>query len=127
MDVNNPVFFAEFNFKALLKAASKSQLNIKEISKYPSTDRDLSLVIADKIKFEEIVAITKKTEKKLISEISLFDIYKNEEQLGKAKKSYAIRFVFQDKSKTLKDKEVDKVMAQLIRQFEEKLGAEIRS
>ena len=84
------------------------------------------MVIDEGVSFDKIVGITKKTEKKLISEVSLFDIYKNEEQLGKGKKSYAVKFVFQDSTKTLKDKDVDKVMNKLIENFGSELGARIR-
>ena len=65
-------------------------------------------------------------DKKLISGIDLFDVYKNDEQLGQEKKSYAVSFTFENKEKTLKDKEVDKIMSKLINDFEGKLGALIR-
>jgi phenylalanyl-tRNA synthetase beta chain len=88
--------------------------------------RDLALIIENSVKFNDIVAIAKKTGKKLIKEINLFDVYENEEQLGKGRKSYAVSFLFEDPSKTLKDKEVDKVIKQLIDEYEKKLGATIR-
>jgi len=125
-EVKQDVFYACFNLKSLVKSAAKSSVKTTEISKYPSTSRDLALVIDDTISFDKIVGITKKTEKKLISEVSLFDIYKNEEQLGKGKKSYAVKFVFQDSSKTLKDKDVDKVINKLVENFGSELGAIIR-
>ena len=127
LDIAVPVYYAEFNYKAVARAAGKATLQVTEISKYPSTSRDLALVLDQQVKFEDILRISNKTEKKLIKEISLFDVYKNEEQLGKGKKSYAVKFLFQDATKTLKDKEVDKVMSALISNFETKLGAEIRT
>lgn len=126
LDVKQDVFYASFEIKPIAKSAGKSSIKIEEISKYPSTSRDLALVIDDKVKFDQIVSVTQKTEKKLISDIKLFDIYKNEEQLGVGKKSYAVKFVFQDNSKTLKDKDVDKVMNKLIDNFGSELGAVIR-
>ncbi len=126
-EISQPVYYAEFNYKSLVRAAGKASIQVKEISKYPSTERDLSLVIGKEVQFEDILRITNKTEKKLIKETTLFDVYRNEEQLGEGKKSYAVKFVFQDNSKTLKDKEVDKVMSSLIDNFKSKLGAEIRS
>lgn len=125
--LSNPVYYAEFNYKTVVRAAGKASLQVAEISKYPSTQRDLSLVIAKQVKFEDILKTAKSTEKKLIKEISLFDVYRNEEQLGEGKKAYAIKFLFQDLSKTLNDKEIDKVMNKLIDNFKTKLGAEIRS
>jgi phenylalanyl-tRNA synthetase beta chain len=125
-EVKQDVYYACFNLKTLVRGAAKASVKTIEISKYPSTSRDLALVIDEGVNFDKIVGITKKTEKKLISEVSLFDIYKNEEQLGKGKKSYAVKFVFQDSTKTLKDKDVDKVMNKLIENFGSELGAVIR-
>ena len=125
--MSSEVFYGIFDLKSLSKSAAKAKTTISEISKFPKTDRDLALVLDEKVKFEEIVAVVKKVEKKLIKEISLFDIYRNNEQLGDDKKSYAVRFVFQDESKTLKDKDVDKVMKNIRQQLENKIGAEIRS
>jgi len=86
-DVDGDIYYAEFDVKLLVSTVAKTNLTTKAISKYPSTTRDLALVLDEAVKFEEILAITKKTEKKLIQDISLFDIYKNEEHLGKGKKS----------------------------------------
>jgi len=126
-EISAPVYFAEFNYKALIRSAGKATVKVNELSKYPSTERDLALVLDNKVKFEEILKLTNKTEKKLIQDISLFDVYRNEEQLGPGKKSYAVKFVFQDFTQTLNDKQVDKVMAALIENFKTKLGAEVRS
>jgi len=127
VDINVPVYYAEFNYKSVARAAGKASIQVADISKYPSTVRDLALVIDNKVQFEDILRISNKTEKKLIKDVSLFDVYKNDEQLGADKKSYAVKFLFQDHSKTLKDKDVDKVMTALIDNFKTKLGAEIRS
>lgn len=124
--IKQEVFFAEFDFARLSDAAIKTRVTIDPINKYPATSRDLALVLDDSIKFSEVAKIANKTEKKLISDIQLFDVYKNEEQLGAAKKSYAVKFVFEDFEKTLKDKEVDKVMNKLIDAFGKNLGAQIR-
>jgi len=74
----------------------------------------------------DIIRVAKSTVKKHLATINLFDVYQNEEQLGPDKKSYAVSFIFEDKTKTLKDKEVDKVMNKLIQAFEQKIGAQIR-
>ena len=125
-EINVPVYFAEMDLKALIKAAKKSKVKINEISKYPATERDLSLVLDERVSFEEVMAVTNKTDKKLIQEVALFDVYKNEEQLGAGKKAYAVKFKFQDLTKTLKDKEIEKVMTALQANFSSKLGAEVR-
>jgi len=126
MDIKKPVFYADFNWDLILKAMAKHKVDFEELVKYPSIRRDLALVIDNSINFSDIVGIAKKTGKKILKEINLFDVYENEEQLGKGKKSYAVSFVFEDSSKTMKDKEVDKIMGQLIQAYEGKLGAMIR-
>ena len=42
------------------------------------------------------------------------------------KKSYAVNFIFQDDEKTLKDKQVDKIMNAIRGDLESKLGAVLR-
>lgn len=126
MGCRNEVYFAVFHWEALMKAASKNRISYQEISKFPSMRRDLALIIENSVKFEDIVGIAKKTGKKLIAHIDLFDVYENAEQLGPDKRSYAVSFLFENPEKTLKDKEVDKVMQKLIQEYESKLGASIR-
>lgn len=126
MDIRGAVYYADFNWEALVKAAGKQQVSFEEINKFPSTRRDLALVIDNSVKFQDIVAIARKVGKKLIKDINLFDVYENAEQLGQGKKSYAVSFLFEDPTQTLRDKEVDKVMEKLIQSYKEKLGAEIR-
>ena len=126
MDIRSNVFYADFNWDLLLKSRKKHNIIFEEINKFPSTRRDLALVVENSVKFQDIVAIARKVGKKLIKDINLFDVYENEGQLGKGKKSYAVSFTFEDPTKTLKDKEVDKVTNQLIKQYEEKLSAVIR-
>ncbi|MFK7808047.1 MAG: phenylalanine--tRNA ligase subunit beta [Saprospiraceae bacterium] len=126
MGIKRNVFYADFNWESLMKVVKKQKIGFVPLSKFPTVRRDLALVIENSVNFEDIAAIARKTGKKLLKEVNLFDVYKNEEQVGKGKKSYAVSFLFEDPSKTLKDKEVDKIMQQLIRSYEEKVGAIIR-
>lgn len=125
MDVKGEIFYAEFEEDALFKATNTS-LSVKPINKFPSSRRDLALVIDENITFDAIVKIARKVEKKILKELGLFDIFKSEKHLGKGKKSYALNFIFEHSEKTLKDKEIDKVMNQMISKFESELGAQIR-
>ncbi len=127
MDIRGQVFFADFNWDALLQIARKQRVEFMPLNKFPSVRRDLALVIENSVKFGDIEAIVRKVGKKLITDINLFDVYENEEQLGAGKKSYALSLIFQDPGKTLKDKEVDKVMNKIIHQCERELSARIRS
>ncbi|HMQ50002.1 MAG TPA: phenylalanine--tRNA ligase subunit beta [Saprospiraceae bacterium] len=126
MGIKGEVFCADFNWDLMLKAVSKQDISFRELNKFPSVRRDLALVVDNSTKFSDIVAIASKTGKKLLKETNLFDVYENEEQLGKGKKSYAVSFLFEDSSKTLKDEEVDQVMKKLITGYETQLGAVIR-
>lgn len=126
MDIKNAVFYAEFNWDSILKALRKHKTTFEELNKFPIVRRDLALVIDNSVKFADIVAIARKAGKKLLKEINLFDVYDDESKLGKGKKSYAVSYIFEDPTKTLKDKEIEKVMNTLIREYENKLGANIR-
>ncbi len=126
MDVRGAVLFADFNWDHVFKALKKHKIVTEELNKFPSIRRDLALVVENSVKFSDIVAIAKKVGKKILTEVNLFDVYKNEERLGKDKKSYAVSYHFEDLLKTLKDKEIDKIMNNLIAEYEAKLGAEIR-
>lgn len=126
MGVKQKVAYAEFDWEEMVKACAKNKIEVTDISKFPKVRRDLALVINEDVKFGAIEAIARKTEKKILKDINLFDVYKNKEHLGEGKKSYAVSFEFQDESKTLKDKDVDKVMSQLINKYEQELGAVIR-
>lgn len=120
-------FFAELPVQRLVAAAARVNVSVAPISKYPSVRRDLALVIDQETSYSDIEAVAKKTGKKLLKEVSLFDVYVNEDQLGKGKKSYAISYIFEDVEKTLKDKEIEKIMKQMISTYEQKLGAVVRS
>jgi phenylalanyl-tRNA synthetase beta chain len=125
MDIKQEVFYCELDFENLLKV-SESKMHVEEISRFPVSRRDLALIIDSDHKFEEIEKIAFKTLKKILKSVNLFDVYKNDEQLGKDKISYAISFIFEDKTKTLEDKVIDKELSKFIYQMENQFGARIR-
>jgi len=125
LDIKNEVFYAELKWEKLFDVARKQKVSLTEISKYPEVRRDLALLIDTSVNFDELKSLALETEKKLIKQINLFDVYQGP-KLGENKKSYAISFVLQDENKTLTDKQIDKVMNNLIRVFDEKLGAQVR-
>ncbi|MBK8490656.1 MAG: phenylalanine--tRNA ligase subunit beta [Saprospirales bacterium] len=126
MDIKNPVYYADFEWSALEQTLKKHKIGFEELNRFPSVRRDLALVVDNSIKFGEIASIARKTGKKTLRTVNLFDVYENETQLGKGKKSYAVSFLFEDPTKTLQDKEVDQVMDQLIQAYESQLHAHIR-
>lgn len=126
MDIRHAVYYADFNLEYLLKLVKENKVSAKEPSKYPSSRRDLALVVAKSVKFQDIAAIVRKTDKVLLKSVNLFDVYENESQLGADKKSYAISMLFEDTEKTLKDQDIEKIMDKIIQQCEKQLGAIIR-
>jgi phenylalanyl-tRNA synthetase beta chain len=124
-DVKQEVYFAELEWNKILKAIRNHKVEFVELPKYPAVRRDLSLLLDEKITFNELKMEALKLEKKLLKQVSLFDVYEGE-NLGSGKKSYAMSFVLRDDSKTLNDKQIDKIMTAIIRLFEQKFGATIR-
>ncbi|MFO7828099.1 MAG: phenylalanine--tRNA ligase subunit beta [Bacteroidales bacterium] len=124
-DIEAPVYYAEFNWDQLLKSSAQTHIRFTEIPKYPEARRDLALLLDKEIRFNEIKELAYKTEKKLLKQVSLFDVFEGE-KLGKNKKSYAVSFILQDENKTLTDKQIDKIMNNFIKVFEKGLGAQIR-
>lgn len=125
IDIKQEVYFAEFDIKVLINGIASST-KIKPISKFPSSRRDLALVVNKNIKFEDIVKIARKVDKKILKDIGLFDVYEDEKRLGEGKKSYAVSFTFENMERTLNDKELEKVMQKLENQFSTQLEASIR-
>jgi phenylalanyl-tRNA synthetase beta chain len=124
-DVDKEVFYADFNFDMVLKAARKNKIVYKEISKYPAVRRDLSMLIDKSVSFGQLKQIAQKVERKLLQEVNVFDVYEGD-KLPAGKKSYALSFILQDDEKTLTDKAIDSIMQKLIYNFEKEAGAEIR-
>ncbi len=125
LDIEKEVFYADFNWDLVLKSIRKNKITFKEVPKTPSVRRDLSLLINKDIAFSQLEAIALKSERSLLKEVSVFDVYEGE-KLPENKKSYALSFLLQDEEKTLTDKQIDSVMSKLIGIFEKELGAEIR-
>ena len=123
--IKQEVLFADFNWDNVITLASKKEIRFKDIPKYPEVKRDFALLLDDVVSFKEVYEIAKQTEKKLLKNISLFDVYKGK-NLPTGKKSYAVSFTLSDESKTLKDKQIDKIMKKLQLRYESELGAELR-
>ncbi|MBC8594225.1 phenylalanine--tRNA ligase subunit beta [Oscillospiraceae bacterium N12] len=124
-DIDNEVYYADLNWKELMKAIRSVKISYKEISKFPAVKRDLALLLDKNIQFAEIEKIAYETEKKLLKEVELFDVYEGK-NLEAGKKSYAVSFLLQDETQTLNDKMIDKIMSKLVKNLEDKLGAKLR-
>ncbi|MCZ4244587.1 phenylalanine--tRNA ligase subunit beta [Pedobacter punctiformis] len=124
-DVNAEVYYADFDWSALLDVIKKNKIVNKEISKYPQVRRDLSMLIDKDVTFELLKGIAFKTDKKLIKEVNVFDVYEGD-KLPEGKKSYALNFILLDEEQTLTDKQIEQTMQKLIANLTQQAGAEIR-
>ena len=126
VDVKQEVYFLEMNFDLLAKSTKKHRITAEELSKFPEVKRDLALLVDRKVTFAELRDAAFAAERKLLRSVSLFDVYEGD-KLPEGKKSYALSFILEDKSRTLDDKTIERVMANLARQFEQRCGAQVRS
>lgn len=123
-DIKQEVFYADFNWNLILKLIG-SKIKFTYIPKYPEVRRDLALLVDDSVAFDAIYTIARQTEKSLLKDVSLFDVYQGK-NLPEGKKSYAVSFTLQDNSKTLTDEQIDKIMSKLQKNMENELGASLR-
>lgn len=124
--INTKTYFAKINLNRLSKYVN-SKKRYKEISKFPSSERDIAVIFDEDIKYDEIEKLIYKTSKKLIQNISLFDIFRDKEKIGANKKSMAIAIRFRAEDRTLEDKEVNLEMEKIINALKDKLGGVLRS
>lgn len=123
-DIKQEVLYADFAWDKIQKYVS-NKIKFTDIPKYPEVRRDLALLLDENVKFEQIYNIAKQTEKGLLKDVNLFDVYQGS-NLPEGKKSYAVSFILQDDSKTLTDTQIDKIMSKLQGNFETQLGASLR-
>ena len=125
LDISTDVFYADFDWDQIMRSVRNNKITYTEVSKFPSVRRDLSMLLSKDISFEQLNQIAFKTEKSLLKEVNVFDVYVGD-KLPEGKKSYALSFLLQDEDKTLTDKQIDAIMQKLILNFEKQAGAEIR-
>ncbi|WP_299120969.1 phenylalanine--tRNA ligase subunit beta [uncultured Tenacibaculum sp.] len=123
--IKQEVLFADFNWQNILTFVGKKKIKVTDLPKFPAVKRDLALLLDSKVEFKELYNLAFQSEKKLLKEVDLFDVYEGD-KLPEGKKSYAVSFVLQDENKTLADKQIDKIMKKLQQTFEKNLEAVLR-
>ena len=123
--IKQEVLFADFEWENLLKVVGNNKIKISDLPKFPTVKRDFALLVDKDVTFDEIYNLAFQTERKLLKEVDLFDVYEGE-NLEEGKKSYAVSFLLQDENKTLNDKQIDKIMQKLQQSFEKNIGATLR-
>jgi len=121
MEIHQPVFFANINWEVLKEQTNPIQ-KYRPVSKFPAVKRDLSLIIDKNVRFFTIQKLVEKQKENLLKQLSLVNIYDGD-RIAHGKKTYTLSFLLQSPHKTLKEKEIDKVMQRLMKLFEQELGA----
>lgn len=124
-DLKQEVYYAELRLEALWSLSNQAERSMQEPPRFPSVRRDLALVIDKHITFDALVKTARQTEKQLLQDINLFDVYEGE-KLEQGQQSYALSFILRHPERTLTDTEVEKVMQKLIANFERQHQAKIR-
>ena len=124
-DIDTEVFYAEMSWDKLMQESDKKSVSFTEISRFPAVSRDLALLIDQGVSFAQIEKVARTTEKKLLKQVALFDVYEGK-NLPEGKKSYAVNFLLQDETKTLNEKQIDGVMNRIRQNLEKELGAQLR-
>jgi phenylalanyl-tRNA synthetase beta chain len=123
-DIKQEVLFADFNWNLILKLIN-NKIKFADIPKYPEVRRDLALLVDNSVAFDAIYHIARQTEKSLLKDVNLFDVYEGK-NLPEGKKSYAVSFTLQDNTKTLTEDQIDKIMSKLQKNLETEVGASLR-
>jgi phenylalanyl-tRNA synthetase beta chain len=123
-DIKQEVFYADFNWDLIIKMIS-NKIKFQDIAKYPEVRRDLALLVDQSVAFESLYKLARQTEKSLLKQVNLFDVYEGK-NLPEGKKSYALSFILQDTTKTLTDTQIDKIMGKLQTVFQNEVGAQLR-
>ncbi|MDD4226914.1 MAG: phenylalanine--tRNA ligase subunit beta [Mariniphaga sp.] len=124
-EIDQPVYYADFTWETVLMKQSKSRITFEELPKFPAVRRDLAILIDKQVKFKQVEEIAYKTERKILREVGLFDVYEGK-GIPEGKKSYAVNFILRDDLRTLTDNQIDKTMQKLVAAFEREIGAELR-
>ena len=124
-DIKQKVYYADLNWDMVVDLLKDHSVSYREVPKYPKVRRDLALLVDKKITFEELKTLAFKTERNILKEVNLFDVYEGD-KIEQGKKSYALSFILQDERKTLTDKVIDKTMRKLQNVFEREFHATIR-
>ena len=125
VEIEAPVYFADINWNALMKTVKNKSVSFTEIPKFPAVSRDLALLLDKNIEFAEIEKIAYQSEKKVLKEVRLFDVYEGK-NLEEGKKSYAVNFLLQDEQKTMNDKQIEAIMNKIEQNICKQLNAKVR-
>ncbi|NLE36014.1 MAG: phenylalanine--tRNA ligase subunit beta [Bacteroidales bacterium] len=124
-DIRQDVFYGEIEWENVIRLAGTRSIRFSELPRYPWVRRDLALLIDRSVKFSQIRDLAFRTERNILHEVDLFDVYESK-TIGKDKKSYAVSFILRDERQTLTERNIEKTMGALVKAFEREFGATLR-
>lgn len=125
LDIKQEVIYCELDWHTLVSLSLRKKVSYSALAKTMPVKRDLALLLDKNISLEQVEATVRESERRLLRDITLFDVYEGK-NLPEGKKSYAIAITLQDDEKTLQDKQIEAVMSKIIGNLTKKLGAELR-
>ena len=124
-DIKQEVIYCELDWHALVNLSLRKKVSYSPLAKTMPVKRDLALLLDKNVTLDQVEAIVRESERRLLRSVTLFDVYEGK-NLPEGKKSYAIAITLQDDEKTLQDKQIEAVMNKVIGNLTKKLGAELR-
>lgn len=125
-DLKQKVYVAVLNWETIYSLLNNKKTKFSQLSRFPQVNRDLAIVVDEELKFEDLKQKIYNQNNNFLKSIELFDIFRDENKIGKNKKSYALSFTLQDANKTLTDSEIDEFINNTILLIEKEFKATIR-
>ena len=124
-DIKQSVVFAELDWTAIVRLAAPRNATFTPLPRTQPVKRDLALLIDSSISMEQIDEAVREAERKLLRDVTLFDVYEGK-NLPEGKKSYAISITLQDDEKTLNDRQIEAIMEKITANLTRRTGATLR-
>ncbi|WP_080802495.1 phenylalanine--tRNA ligase subunit beta [Arabiibacter massiliensis] len=124
-DAQAPVVAFELDVEALVRAARPAREYV-DVPTFPAVSMDVAFVVDESVTCEKLMQCMSSAGGKLLEEARLFDVYRDEERVGKGKKSMAFALAYRAADRTLTSEEVDKAHARLVQKVSAATGAEVR-
>jgi phenylalanyl-tRNA synthetase beta chain len=118
-----PVVVAEFDLDALRKA--NPTYGIIPVADVPPVLEDIAVIVDESVPAERVASLIKQTGGKTVTQVRLFDVYRDE-KIGRGKKSLAYSLTYQS-DKTMTDAEAAAIRNKIVKRLEYELGAKLRS
>jgi len=125
-DIKAPIYYANFQWDTVMQILRQVDIRYKDLPRFPEVRRDLSLMVDKKVRFTEICDVANRTERKLLKQINLFDVYESD-KMESDQKSYAVSFILQDMEQTLTDAQINQTMQRIAQALAKETGAVVRS